>query len=228
VPQYVSLDATGDAETAIDLLEREQMRVLTNTRRYLPLARPGVPQTAASNASALRRSFGVLFREIDHFHIVLVGHHVDATTSARLGNVHGREKLLELIEDSLFQMTETLHAVARSPKLESPLTSIIDALDFLLMFSADAARTLDRGRAELVFDLTSDRGEMMAGMRSMHFAPEQALTTDERALLLRVTHLFERTVWMLQRYAELLLQTIDAASAPSGAVELRTAKPPQH
>jgi phosphate:Na+ symporter len=225
VPQYVSLDATGDAETAIDLLEREQMRVLKNTRRYLTLVRPESPDLSDFDAGGLRRSFLALFREIDQFHIALVGQHVDATTSARLANVHDRQKLLELVEDSLFQLTATLTDATHSPKLEPLVITIVDALDFLLMFSGDAARTLDRGRAELVYGLTADRGEMMAGIRGMHFAPEHGLTSVERALLLRVTHLFERIVWMLQRYAELLVQTVEAGSdereARPSAVEIQ-------
>ena len=81
-----------------------------------------------------------------------------------------------------------------------------------------AARTLDRGRADFLFDLTSDRGEMMGSIRSLHMAPSQPLSADERAFLLRLTNLFERIVWMLQRYAELLVKNVEAdepADAPS-------------
>ena len=69
---------------------------------------------------------------------------------------------------------------------------------------------LDRDRAQFVFDLSSDRGDMMGGIRNLYLAPDQALTADEKALLLRLTNLFERVVWMLQRYADLLLKNVDA------------------
>jgi hypothetical protein len=78
------------------------------------------------------------------------------------------------------------------------------------MFAGDAARTLDRDRAQLVFDLSSDRGEMMGSIRNLYLSPDQALSQDEKALLLRLTNLFERVVWMMQRYSDLLLKNVDA------------------
>jgi phosphate:Na+ symporter len=209
-PKYVNIEAAGDPETAIDLLEKEQMRVLKATRDYLSLIRPDDPRSGTFNPTTLHFSFSVLFREIEHFYNAIVSQHVDTGTSGRLGNVHGRQKLLELVEDSLFQLASSVTAAASGGKLEHLIATFVDALDFLLMFSGDAARTLDRGRAELVFDLSSDRGEMMASLRNMHLAPEHALTSEEKALLLRLTNLFERIVWMVQRYADLLIKNVDA------------------
>ncbi len=207
-PKYVNMEAAEDPETAIDLLEREQMRVLKNTRKYLSLVRAERTERHDFDAASLRRSFSVLFLEIDHFCIAIVGKHVDEATSGRLSNVHNRQKLLELIEDSLHQLATSIEATEDIAKLDALIGNFVEALDFLLMFAGDAARTLDRDRAELVFNLSSDRGEMMAGIRNMHLAPEQALTTQEKALLLRITNLFERVVWMIQRYAELLLKNV--------------------
>lgn len=215
VPKYVSQDAVGDPATAIDLLEKEQMRVLKRTREYLTLARPDGPKAERLDPAALHRSFQLLFQEIDHFHVALVGRHIDVETSERLGNVHGRQKLLELVEDSLQQLSASILDAPPSTKLEALTGNFIEALDFLLMFAGDAARTLDRGRAEFLFDLSSDRGDMMGGIRGLHLSPDQALTPDEKALLLRLTTLFERIVWMLQRYAELLLKNLGESETPA-------------
>jgi phosphate:Na+ symporter len=215
-PKYVNIDATGDPETAIDLLEKEQMRVLKATRDYLTLVRPERTAPITYTAASLHFSFSVLFREIEHFYNAIVSRHVDAGTSGRLGNVHGREKLLELVEDSLFQLATSIEETHGGGKLEPLIDTFVEALDFLLMFSGDAARTLERGRAELVFDLSSDRGDMMAGLRSLHLAPENELRPDEKALLLRLTNLFERIVWMVQRYADLLLKNVDALEGRNG------------
>ncbi len=216
VPKYVNPEAADDPETAMDLLEKEQMRVLKRTREYLAMVRPHVPNVHKLDPASLHRSFLILFREIEHFHTALVGKHVDAGTSERLGNVHGRQKLLELVEDSLQQLAVSVQAAPRGGQLETLTGTFVEALDFLLMFACDAARTLDRGRAEFLFDLSSDRGEMMGSIRSMHLAPDHALSTEEKSLLLRLTNLFERVVWMLQRYAELLLKNVAATERATG------------
>ncbi len=93
--------------------------------------------------------------------------------------MQGRQKLLELIEDSLLQLATSLRASPPSAKLESLSGNFIEALDFLMMFAGDAARTLDRDRAQFLFDLTSDRGEMMGSIRSLHLAPDQGLNSTE-------------------------------------------------
>jgi hypothetical protein len=50
----------------------------------------------------------------------------------------------------------------------------------------------------------------MGSIRNLYLAPDQALSQDEKALLLRLTNLFERVVWMMQRYSDLLLKNVDA------------------
>ena len=188
------------------------MRVLKRTRDYLAPIRPHAPDPGKADAASLHRSFATLFREMEHFYVALISKHLDDTTSQRLGNVHGREKLLELIEDSMYQLATSVAAGPKTAKLNPLVENFTEALDFLLMFTGDATRTLDRERAEFVFELSSDRGEMMAGIRVMYFAPDQALTAPERALLLRLTSVFERIVWMVQRYAELLLKNVETVS----------------
>jgi hypothetical protein len=185
------------------------MRIIKATRDYLALVRPHT-DTLKFDPSSLHRSFSVLFREVDHFYIALVGKHVDEQTSERLGNVHGRQELLVMLEDSLCQLATSAEAIGGDGKLTTLIENFAEALDFLLMFAGDAARTLDRDRAQLVFDLSSDRSDMMGGIRNLYLAPDQALNPDEKALLLRLTTLFERVVWMMQRYSDLLLKNVDA------------------
>jgi phosphate:Na+ symporter len=212
-PKYATHDGLGDASTAIDLVEKEQMRILKRTRDYLSLVRPPAMESRRLDPDALHKSFALLFRELGHFHAALMGKHLDESTSERLGNAHGREELLELVEASLYELAMSAKMLPAGSKLSALAENFAEALDFLLMFAGDAARTLDRDRAQFVFDLSSDRGDMMGGIRSLYLAPEQALSGAERALLLRFTTLFERVVWMLQRYADLLLKNVAQAES---------------
>lgn len=207
-PKYVSHDSLADPATAIDLVEKEQMRILKAARDYLAFVRPHVVHEV--HPASLHRSFETLFRQMGQFFTALVGKQIDRTTSSRLGNAHARQELLELVEDSLFQLAVSAESMPPTSKLAPLIENFAEALDFLLMFAGDAARTLDRDRAQFVFDLSSDRGDMMGGIRNMYLAPDQALSADEKALLLRMTNLFERVVWMIQRYSDLLLKNVDS------------------
>ena len=101
----------------------------------------------------------------------------------------------------------------KSAKLNPLVENFTEALDFLLMFTGDATRTLDRERARICVRIEQrPRRNDGRASASLYFAPDQALTAPERALLLRLTSLFERVVWMVQRYAELLIKNVDAVS----------------
>jgi phosphate:Na+ symporter len=119
---------------------------------------------------------------------------------------------VELLEDSLHQLAAVLDKPWRGGALEPLVENLIETTDFLLMFAGEAARTLEQDRAELLVNLSGDRSEMMVGVRALYLAPDRSLNIAERALLLRLTALFERIVWMVQRYAELLLKNLPQES----------------
>ena len=209
VPMYAVPEAVADAATATDLLEKEQNRMLKGTREYLAIVRASGGAADRVAVSGLHRRFDRLFREIEHFHTTLVSKHIDERTSARIGNVQGRQKVVELLEDSLHPLTINLHERGQGGPLEPLVENVVETLDFLLLFACEATATLDYDRAGLLFKLSDDRSEMMTGVRNLYLAPGQSLSATERALLLQLTALFERIVWMVQRYAELILRNID-------------------
>jgi len=47
----------------------------------------------------------------------------------------------------------------------------------------------------------------MERIRKKYLATEEEVTTEDRALILDVTHGFERIVWSLGRYGELLARS---------------------
>jgi hypothetical protein len=54
---------------------------------------------------------------------------------------------------------------------------------------------------------------MMEGIRKKYLTTEEDVTAEDRALILDVTHGFERIVWSLGRYGEFLTRS----AARSGA-----------
>jgi phosphate:Na+ symporter len=80
------------------------------------------------------------------------------------------------------------------------------------MLSNDAVVSLAPEDIRMLQELCGDRSEMMGRVRNMYLAPEQELPAAERALLLKLTTLFERVVWMLRRYSVLLEQNVEAGA----------------
>jgi hypothetical protein len=54
--------------------------------------------------------------------------------------------------------------------------------------------------------LSSDRGSLLSKIRDMYLSRQQELTADGKSLLLALTTLFDRIVWSVRRFTELLQQ----------------------
>jgi phosphate:Na+ symporter len=209
-PLYAVPEAVADAATATDLLEKEQTRMLTAMRGYPAIARTAGGTRADIASVALHRRFARLFHHVEYFQNALVSRQLDEQTSARLSNVQGRQKVLEMLEGSLHQLVGRLGDGWRGGRLEPLIEDVIETLDFLLLCACDTAAEPELERARFLHSLSGDRSEMMSGVRNRYLSPDLSLTAAERAMLLGLTVLFERIVWMVQHYAELLLRTIDA------------------
>jgi phosphate:Na+ symporter len=208
-PMYAVPEAVADAATATDLLEKEQTRMLTSMREYPAIARTSGGTRADAASVALHRRFARLFHHIEYFQTALVSKQLDEATSARLGNVQGRQKVLEMLESSLHQLVGRLGDGWRGGRLEPLIEDVIETLDFLLLCACETAAESELERARFLYTLSGDRSEMMSGVRNRYLSPDLSLTAAERALLLGLTVLFERIVWMVQHFAELLLRTVD-------------------
>jgi phosphate:Na+ symporter len=115
-----------------------------------------------------------------------------------------------LVEDSLHQLAFSVQSVARGAKINTLTSNFVESLDLFLMLTSDAAVSLGREDITMLQDVCGDRSEMMGRIRNLYLAPEQELPPAEKALLLKLTTLFERIVWMLRRYAGLLEQNLEA------------------
>jgi hypothetical protein len=99
-------------------------------------------------------------------------------------------------------------------------------LDFVLTTLVTALETGDRQHIELLVRITEDRGDLMEQIRQSYLAEEGSVDARDRAVLLQVTNLFERTIWMMQRLARLLGRNArtsvetDTASVESSTADL--------
>lgn len=208
-PKYINHDALDDPETAIDLLEKELARVVSHLGDHLGDLRDGSAGQPAGDTAERHRSFLSLGLDLEHFHTAIVGQHLAAETSERLSNVHARLNLVMLVEDSLHQLAATLRGAPREGPVGRLATHFLEASDLLLLLTRDAVLSLDRDDIRMLQELCGDRSELMGRIRNLHLAPEQDLPLAERAILLTLTSLFERIVWMLRRYTLLLEQSLE-------------------
>jgi hypothetical protein len=149
------------------------------------------------------------------------------TTTESFTPLQNRLSLIVYLEDSLRSMTDVTAGVAPSSRLGDLVSTFVEGLDFVLMTFVAALETGDRERIELLVDITGDRDDLMEHIRQSYLAEESSVDSHDRAVLLRVTNVFERTIWMMQRLARLLDRNartlLETAPVASSTADLASA-----
>ena len=139
----------------------------------------------------------------EHFQQELLNAQLGQTEMERLTRLQSRLSLIVYLEDSLRSLHSSVASVARTGPLADLVATFVEGLDFVLLTAVDALETKDPETVELLTHITADRGDLVEGIRTDFLAERETNSTD-RAILLQVTSVFERIVWMTQRLSRLI------------------------
>ena len=215
--QYLDQRALDFPETALDLAEKEQLRLVERLPDFLAALTEGrlTKEDARLQLRAtddLHRTFTILATEIDAYLTSLVDRQHSHETSERLINSQSRQSAIESLEEATYNLVSAVRETPPTPQLAALVERLAEALDFLLHTAADVATSQQAEDAQLLVQMCADRGELMGKIRSMHMDAEHNLGQEDKVLLLTLTTLFERIVWIVRRFGKLLHQ---AAVRPS-------------
>jgi phosphate:Na+ symporter len=204
--KYLHPQARSDPETTIDLIEKEQMRLLVRLPDYVNALRPAGPGKPRGEDRAMHHAFQMLYKEVQSYLASLFHEPLSRTTLERLTNVQDRHGVIGVLEETVRQMVTSVEQAPPSATLAPLVGSMTEALDFLLVTAGEALTTLDPEEADLLAGLCSDRGDLLERLRNLYLASEQGLSPRDKILLLSLTTHYDRVVWMVRRLAELLQQ----------------------
>jgi phosphate:Na+ symporter len=209
--QYLYPEALTDPETALDLMEKEQGRLLGQLPAYLSFLRPGPTGPAETDYRALHQGFQALAREMDSYLTTLVEERHSPETTERLMNVKDRQGLIVYIEDTVSGLARALARAPLSGHLATLVTNILEATDLLLNLTAAACGNLDESHTEVLTAISGDRGAVMETIRKRYLSGQTPMTPAETALVFTLTAQFERLVWLIDRLVALLSKSNPSA-----------------
>jgi len=220
-PRYLYDQAVEDPESAIELVRREQARIFAHLPLLLDAVRPdavGPDAIGPADRGALLDASRTLVARCEVFLTELL----DATSSRELMTtvlqLEKRNQLLgELVETVDRQLSApyrdlgpAVRGSAGRDRLHGLLEALVESQHALLATAADAldheAGQVGGVPAEdvaMLLSLSGDRSETMDALRR-RIAAETSLTAEQHDTLYAATALFERTVWLVRRYALLL------------------------
>jgi phosphate:Na+ symporter len=209
--QYFYPEALSDPETALDLMEKEQARLLRRVPGYLNFLRPAPESPDDLDFIALHQAFTSLGRELESYITSLVDVPHTTETSERLMHVKNRQGLIGYVEYAVFELAEAIHRSPPSGRLAPLVWKFLEAIDLLLGLTADACGDPAQADFNVLETLCGDRGELMGTIRKRYLAGETELAAPEKALLFGLTAHFERIVWLTRRLGRVLEQRTETA-----------------
>lgn len=216
-PVFLYDQALGDAETALDLVNREQIRIFSGLPDYIITA-DQLAETPRKDIQALYHGNACVLREIDQFLAELIDRNQDRQTMHRILNHQARNKVLGDLRESLFDLRHLLEADDERrdrTHLEHTLAEGMHAILSTMadMLSSMETNGLDEDEAAMLAAMTSDRSTLMERLRHGLLSQGEDMPYSVQETLFSATSLFERTIWLLSRYLALVAPTTAPAVA---------------
>jgi hypothetical protein len=139
-----------------------------------------------------------------------MGHPQSHQTLERLMNVRSRNELLNHLQDGCRYLQELLGFDFSESVAISLRHSLVEGLCTVLMVLEDAVQEGATTDHRLLMTLTSDRSSIMKNLRESMIKAENGLGIESQSKLLPATSLFERLIWLINRYGVLLNDQIQA------------------
>ena len=200
-PRFLDEGAQSESEIAIDLVLREQARVVGALPTLLDRARLDTAGRGTLAATDVKVALESLNNEIAGFLADLTAQEVDHAGGVQVAATIARQQaLIELVE----AVDGIATTVARLPD-ESTARMIggglVEATDVLLGTLQEWLERRDPADQEFLAAMTADRGAQMESVRRGSATLDYGFASDQ-ANLLYATSLFERTVYLARRVSD--------------------------
>jgi phosphate:Na+ symporter len=205
-------------ETALVLLDKEQDRLVRHFPQFTDRLRQSLDKNACPNVRSLHRTIENLLGTLEECLLDLVSNEQGSDNVNAFALLQGNLSQLRAISETLCQLVEELGVPAASAAMARLRTIFLDALEALLLQSAEVFTSLDAAAWDLFLSLVSDKAPAMDRLRGRYVSEHGELPPDEQWRIMRVTGLYERVTWLLRRLGEQQRRFLDTLSEASAAL----------
>lgn len=205
IPKYIQRLALEEAESALDLVEKEQNRIIERMPDYLNELRN---MKTTVSIQQLYEAGESLTKACNDFMLELLARNQQPETVERIIRAQRKNAILQSVQISLnefIQVMNSNHSTADSHKLQ---LNLLEGLHFILMILADCGQNTNE--LGMLMLLTDDRADIMEKNRHNLITTQDESAKTDLSSLLAATTQFERLIWLINSYAESSLAAIHA------------------
>ncbi len=201
--QFLSELNLQDTSSALDLVAREQLRLLARTPAYFDQIREGVSAANQVPEESLHSANLAVAKEIDHYLGELLRCELTGAQKGRLIFLNEVQREVESIHRDLDALVRMIRACAKNVVPASLVSAISEGLHALIEETVSAMDSEEPEDLELLLQLTSDRSAMMDGLRNDLLGKDDLNLSDRNQIVDLLVHL-DRAVWGLHQFGRIL------------------------
>jgi len=202
-PRYLFDADAVDPETALDLIRREQDRIVPHLARVVESALPENRGTATGRAEATTRGIAALGQAIDRFTTDLIDRSHERRPVARATRAVIRTNALMELNTALSEFAVLAHVAAVSPAIAPIVDAMSESLHALVTAVGEALGD-DRSGDDLALAraLTDDRSGILRRLREKVGRSDDLIETEDLGFVYQMTGVLERSVWLLRHLVD--------------------------
>ena len=193
-PKYLHDRMAEDPDTALELVELEQCRLVEYLANALDTLRQGGGRT---KLEAYQEAFTTLSGQIrEAISDLSTSSKLSQDSFERLNNLMNIQQSLQSASEVLGDMQKEFAALEHSQIGARFVASAIEGLDTILLTLIDVAKERSTEDAQFLEMMTSEEGHGISNVRSAYLAEESNLDPDARMKLLAAANYCERLIWL--------------------------------
>jgi phosphate:Na+ symporter len=201
VPKFLQPQAISDPGTALDLVLREEARLLRHAGGHVKLV-IGRPAAEGMSGEAIHRAFASLAQCIADFNAQLARDPSAVRSADRLKQVQGELTLIVELEEVARDLGETVSR--SSAPLSGDLRRVLESLAETWDLAVRAADKLQEEDITKLREATRKRGPLVTELHAQLARPELQRDPSVFADAMLLSGIVEQHAWMLHRLGKLL------------------------
>jgi len=200
-PQFIYEQALEEPETALNLAEKDCLRLVGYLPQFLDAIREETRENVRLQSGVLSTAVLSVSGEVKTFVTHLIGCHPSEEGLQRALNLERQFDLICSLSTALNEFACLSRESRGVEKLFAFSQQSSEALHMILVTLAENMELPDEVGCSVLQELTSDRSETMLGMRRS-LARENSMDPQYYQTLLALTCLFERIVWLINQLGQ--------------------------
>ncbi len=201
-PRYITMDAISDPASALDLFEQELLALLKRLPQsieYKLLNQGGDPFQVQAIMKLHHEQFIAVTKVADELLKELGQQNIAAEISEKLFIASDRLQISSALEEGTNSLLQIELPQDCSEGIKTLSIQIYEAQQVLFETTIEAIANRDKEDIEVLLEAIASSKSCIDGIRQAYIKQESASSVHNKVLILNLTSLFERNVWLLQR-----------------------------